>query len=447
MNTGDTAVARPAADADAGAATTAAAVTARSGDDLGPAVRVAYQTLAQRRAAMQDVQAAYRALLDDFAVIAAENPDVFRTIRMRYKEMRTWFYDMTGWWLVVNTDCAYVAKYPAAVLPWHGFDVDRERPLQSPLDYELMVWALWYGERKPLDHTFLIGMLASDIAEEARPYVGAGHIDWNQRPHRESLVRAMRLLEHIGAVRRLDGEADWFERDGMDADTVYEFTPVARIMRTQSASELLPTGIEIPTAAQARPLTVRQRLYRSLLTLPAMLAELEPEAFALLQRMDQRIAIAADLEEHLGWQLELTLTYAALLRQRESGAQPSFPTGHVVSRIALLLCQHFRAVVTGKARGVGGLAPDGFDRVLISRERFQSELGRVKQKYDKWWGATTRARGLTSLADEVLDCMRGWRIASGPADDGQITIYPTAARFAAVYTDEDGGLTDEGEDQ
>ena len=407
--------------------------------DRGP-----YVTLAQRRAAAHDLQAAYRALLDSFAVAASEYPTIFRMIRARQKEMRTWFYDMVGWWLVVTSDCAYLAKHPVTVLPWHGFDTDRDRPLQKPLDYELMAWALWYGERKPLDHTFLIGMLASEIAEETRPFVGAGHIDWNQRPHRESLVRAMRVLEHIGAVRRLDGEAEWFERDGVDADIVYEFTPVARLTRTQPASELLPAGVQIGTAAQERPLTARQRLYRSLLTLPAVLAEFEPEGFTMLQRSDKRMAIATDIEDRLGWQLEVTASYASLMRQREADAQPSFPTGHITSRIALLLCQHLRAVVAGKARGVASLTLDGFDRVIISRERFQSELGRVKQKYDKWWGATTRARSLGALTDDVLNCMCGWGLASGPAADDQITIYPTAARFGAAYTDE-GGLTDDGD--
>jgi uncharacterized protein (TIGR02678 family) len=416
------------------------------GDATESRERGAYVTLAQRRAAAHDFQAAYRALLDGFAVLASDDPTVFRTIRARQKEMRTWFYDMVGWWLIVTGDCAYLAKHPVAVLPWHGFDTDRDRPLQQALDYELLVWALWYGERKPLDHTFLIGMLASEIAEETRPYVGTGHIDWNHRAHRESLVRAMRVLEHLGAVRRLDGEAEWFERDGVDADTVYEFTPVARLMRTQPAAELLPDGVTIGTAAQERPVTVQQRLYRALLTLPAVLAEFEPEGFALLQRNDKRMSIAADIEDHVGWQLEVTTSYAALMRQREAGAQPSFPTGHIITRITLLLCQHLRAVVAGKARGVASLTPDGFDRVIISRERFQSELGRVKQKYDKWWGATTRARGLGSLAEDVLDCMRGWGLALGPAADDQITIYPTAARFGAVYTDDEGGLTDDGDD-
>lgn len=409
--------------------------------------RTGLSRLALRRAATHELQSAYRSLLDNFAVLAADDPETFRTIRVRQKEMRTWFYDAAGWWLVVTGDCAYLAKHPATVHAWHGFDTDRERPLQIPLDYELMVWALWYGERKPLDHTFLIGMLASDVAEETIPFVGVAHIDWNRREHRESLVRAMRALEDIGAVRRLDGEAEWFERDGVDADIVYEFTPLARQMRVQPAAELLPNGVTISTAAKERPLTPKQRLYRALMTTPALLAEDERECFALLQRNDKRMAIATDLEERFGWQLEVTSSYAALLRQREPGSQPSFPTGHIVSRIVLLFCQHLRTVVAGKTRGIAGLSPDGFDRLIISRERFQSELGRVKQKYDKWWGATTRARSLSGLAEDVLVCMSGWGLTSGPTADDQITVYSTAARFGAVYTDGDGGLTDDGEDE
>jgi uncharacterized protein (TIGR02678 family) len=405
-------------------------------------------TTSAKRASLQDLQIAYRALLDSFAVQADESPDIFRTIRVRQKEMQTWLFDSTGWWLTVTSDCAYVAKLPARTIPWQGFDTVRDRPLVRPLDYELLVWALWYGERKPLDHTFLIGMLASEIVEETRPFVGAGHIDWNLREHRESLVRAMRTLEDMGAVRRLDGEAEWFERDGMEADLVYEFTPVARVLRIQPASELLPAGVALATAADDRPLTTRQRLYRLLLTTPAVLAELEPQAFALLAQAKDRLSVAADLEARLGWFLEVTPTYAALLRQREPGAKPSFPTGHIVSRIVLLLCHHLRRQVARRgATEHGGLRPDGYDRLLMDEARFQSELGKVKQKYDKWWGAAMRARPLPSLRDEVLAWMRDWELASGPAEDGQITVYPTAARFAAVYADGDGGLTDDGDEE
>jgi len=286
-------------------------------------------------------------------------------------------------------------------------------------------------------------MLASDIQEDTRPFVGAGHIDWNQRDHRESLVRAMRALEDMEAVRRLDGEAEWFERDGVEADLVYEFTPVARVLHVQPASELLPAGVTIATAAEERPLTTRQRLVRLLLTTPGVLADREPKAFALLRQDHERISVAADLERRLGWQLEVTPTYAALLCQREPGAQPSFPTGHTVSRIALLVCQHLRNHLARPGNPVTALRVDGFDRILMDVARFQSEFGKVKQKYDRWWGAATRARSLPSLVDDVLACMRGWGLADGPAEDGQITIYPTAARFGAVYSDGDGGLTDD----
>lgn len=412
----------------------------------GPGADEPRQTSAARRASLHELQAAYRMLMDSFAVLAEDDPETYRTIKVRQKEMQTWLYDATGWWLAVTSECAYVAKYPVVPLTWQGFDM-RERSLQRPLDYELLVWALWYGERKPLDHTFLIGMLASDVQEETRPFVGAGHIDWNVREHRESLVRAMRALEAMGAVRRLDGEAEWFERDGVEADLVYEFTPVARALQVQPARELVPVGVSIATAAEERPLSVRQRLYRLLLTTPAVLAEHEPHAFALLTYDKERLSIAADFEARLGWQLEVTPTYAALLRHHEPGAQPSFPTGHIVSRIALLLCQHLRTQVARRARDAAALTPDAFDRLLLDEARFQSELGKVKAKYDKWWGASTRARTLAAIGEEVLECMRGWGLASGPAADGQVTIYPTAARFGATYADGDGGLTDDGEDE
>lgn len=380
----------------------------------------------------------YRALLDRYAILAQDDPDLLRAMRVRAKEIEAWFYEHTGWRPVITGECAYLPKLPFRTERWQGYDVVRDRPLHSSLDYELVAWVLWYGERKPFDHTFLIGMLATEILEETRPYVGTNHLDWNRREHRESLVRAMRTLEVMGAVRKLDGEAEWFERDGVEADLVYEFTPFARFVCVQPAAALMPDGVTIPSVAFERPLTVTQRLYRTLLLTPALYAHDDPEAFALLKDTNMRVRIASEIERRFGWHLELTSTYAALLRLRENGAQPTFPTGHIITRIALLFCQHVRDLVK---RGV--LAPDTYEQIVLPGARFESELGKVKGRYDKWWGAAMRHLTVPSLAADVAACLIEWGVASGPGEDGAIVLRPTTARFGAAYQDSDTGLTDE----
>lgn len=400
-------------------------------------------------------QAAARLLLDRYTVLASDAPELFRVIRLRTKELQAWFYDRAGWQLVVTGECAYLPKIPVRAAAWQAFDTNRERPLARALDYELMAWVLWYGERKPLDHTFLVGTLATALQEEIVPFVGPDHVDWNRAEHRLSLVRAMSALEAMGAVRKLDGEAEWFARDGVDADLVYEFTPAARFIRVQPGTAWLaalaagsleparmPEGARRPSLPFERTLSPRQRLYRTLLLEPALHLDTDADAFALLAQPATRLEIARDLERQLGWTLEVTNAYATLLRaSREPNAQPAFPTGHILSRIALLFCQHVRDQVKRRHLDVGA-----HEEVLLAAAVFESELGKVKAKHDKYWGTATRQRALPGLAAEVAGVMRDWGLLTGPDAHGFLAVRPTAARYGAAYTTNDTGLTDEGDD-
>src|SRR5690606_12666751 len=84
--------------------------------------------------------------------------------------------------------------------------------LDTPLDYELATWVLWYGERTEAEQ-LVLSQLIEEIEIQANADTGPDeepHLDWNRRPDREAMDRAMRALERMGAIRTVHGDtAEW----------------------------------------------------------------------------------------------------------------------------------------------------------------------------------------------------------------------------------------------
>jgi len=395
-------------------------------------------------------------LLDRVAVFAREDTVVYRRIRARLHELRQWFADRTAWPVVCNRELARLVKIPALTSGGHGF-----RWVQQTLDYELFVWLLWYAEARG-EEQFLLSGLVEEVEVRVQELLGPGHIDWDIHAQRLALNRAIKGLEAAGALRRIDGDTEEWARTGT-GDTLYEFTSLVRHLYVQipeeifsettgaaAISELAATtdvtpanggvtaeaggdggAVEEPQAHGSSP--ALQRLYRTLLLSPALYACADPEAFALLRGRDRRQSIATDLQETLGWDLEVTETYAALLRPSASevSEQALFPFRGALCHVILLLCGHLQSLVLD-----GKLEPDGFDRIRLTPARLTALLTELRSIHGEQWGKTVAELNAQSLAETVMTCMREWDILSGPDADGQIYILPLAARFRGLYVQE-----------
>lgn len=366
-------------------------------------------------------------LLDRVAVTAADDPVAFSRIRARLQEVREWFALRCGWSVIYTRDVVRLVKAPAVALPAHGL-----KWVDARLDYELLVWVLWYGERIAGDQ-FVLTDLVRELELEIRQQIGAEHFDWNDRAHRLALQRAMRALEQMGMVRRIDGDIEDVVADRSD-DALYEFTPLAQQMPVALADDLYDTIVLRGDATVLqRPLsdasTPEQRLYRALLLNPAVSAADDPDAFHLLTRRERRRQIAADLEMALGWDLEVTASFACLLRpMADAVAQVSFPGWGTLAGILVLLCGYLR-----DAAEAGRYVPDAFDRLRLSTAQVDGALTDLTVQYGDHWSAEYRNMGHTALVTTVTDTMREWGFLVGPDADGYVLIMPWAARYRGEY--------------
>jgi uncharacterized protein (TIGR02678 family) len=376
-------------------------------------------------------------LVDRVAVTRAGDPAAYRRVRLRLEELRAWFLDGPGWQLVESHGVARLVKEPARATPGQGIP-----QLRSGLDYELLAWTLWYGEKSEAEQ-FVLTHLLEEIPIHAAEPGGDPRIDWDLRAHRESLERAIRALEGMGALATVHGDVSEWVRSGK-GDTLYEFTGLAQHLHVHLPDPLYdalvldgdPSVLSAP-AAQAGP---RERLYRALLLSPALHAPDDLEAFALLRRRDRRETLAADFREHFGWELEVTDSYAALLRPfADAVGLRVFPGRSAITHAALLMGTHLREKVAD-----GTLNPDAHERITIAGAAFETLVLEVRARWGQNWGTGLGGMSREAFMQALTDELRGWEMLQGPDRDGYVTLMPLVARFAGCYREHGEGMDMEG---
>lgn len=392
-----------------------------------------------RRIKTADQHRPYVDLVDRPVIFARQDPLAYRRVRHQHRPVQEWFGTRCGWPVILTQELARVIKTPARPASGLGF-----RWAQDPLDYELFTWVLWYAEHLQGDQ-FVLSDLVREVETQAAALVGPGHLDWNLYPHRQALRRAILGLEALGALRRLDGDTEGWVQRGV-GDTLYEFTSLVPHLAPHLPAELF-TGLAVlanpyvlyePAAGSATP---EQRLYRTLLLSPALYRADDPEAFALLLPRDRRRNMIRDLSDRFGWDLEISETYACLLRPSASEASESllFPFRGALCHVLLLLMGRVQELVSS-----GQAQKDAYDRVRLPLARLTAEVLDLRGRWGENWGATMSRLPAQALVEEIVTALQDWTLLTGPDQDGQVMILPLSARFRGVYRDE--GLAAEGDD-
>ncbi|MEX2472087.1 MAG: TIGR02678 family protein [Gemmatimonadota bacterium] len=388
----------------------------------------------------REPQRAYLDLLDRAAVSASDDDAAFRRIRATVDDVRTWYAHRTGWPTIVTRELIRTVKTPSVAHVGQGFEWASE-----PLDYELLSWILWYGESIASDQ-FVFSELVEEIELRTAELQGEGHFTWDRLEHRRSLKRAAEALADLGVIREVDGSVSDYA-EARTEDALYEFTAVARHLHLSFGDELYEAvALRGDFAVLEEPVddaaSDEQRLYRSLLLSPALYAHHDPDAFAVLRGRGRRERIADDIREHFGWDLEVTRGYACLLRPaRDARGRSTFPARSAETHVVLLLCGRVRELVAA-----GELVPDELDAIEVTRAWLEARIVELQDEFGAHWGRTMARLSLDALVDGVVGLMTGWCLMERSGRSDELRILPLAARWEAMYSDDDGLNDDSGED-
>ena len=402
--------------------------------------------LARQRANSAELLKAHTGLMEH-EIIRSQQSELFRLVNRHYFALQQWHDLHTGWRIQRSATVIRLVRQLSALTP--GYLYDR---LKEPGDFACLTWILWYAETRQLsgrgnDQQFLLSQLAEQIQDQS---LAAGDeekaFDFRRQSDRYSIQRALLYLEELGGLRLVDGQTRQWVEQASGADVLYEFTEVTRSLvsafnpqllalvadrlntgeKEQALSPTLLREGESLYAAHIRPLL---RAWRALLLGPALFRFDDPEAFAEL--VVHAEAVAAELLETFGWQLDVRRDYACVTRASgmSSGPVSSLTPFGASDQIAMLLCSAIREQVqTGKWP-----APDSYGCLHTTTQDMNALFYTLRERYGDNWGSEARSKSGRSLLNDVYKKMRQVGLLRGPDSKGNILILPTAARYSVSY--------------
>lgn len=388
-------------------------------------------------AAHRDFRLCAEALVDRAVITAAEDRPLLEKIRRHAPALQSTFGRLTGWRLQAHPEFARLVKTPARAESSHALDWAKGRQ-----DYELLAWVLWYGEHTG-GRKFTITQIAEEIRLRTASPDGVPGLTWATRDQRLSARRVFKGLEEMGVLRLYDGSVDEWAEDNGKRNALYGWGAAAWRLHVALPSALLEQLAEGRASVPAEaPLdaTPEIRLYRTLLLNPAIFRRDDPAAFALLDDAEFRARLERDVRYLTQWELEVTASYARILRPARSddAVQTPIPLASGLSHVVLCFCGVLR-----ERQREGRLVSAGGDFFLVHEGRIEQDVAELQARFGAKWLKGLREQPVRSLARDLVEEMKAWGLMRGPDEGGQYLVLPTAARLAAHYGDETETARDE----
>lgn len=335
-----------------------------------------------------------QALLNRPWIAKEEDPELYYSIKDQYPELRDWFMEQAGFSLLLTRSVAKLDKAPVVAHPWMGFPEFRE-----PMDYVLFTYGLWYLEGKSELDQFLLTQMVEEIREQM-----AGQdmpVDWKIYTHRLSMVRALKKLKALNALKTVDGdEADWAQDE--NKNVLYESTPYSRLVLRRFPQELhayrtmeeLGDTILYPDTPEGTMMCRRHRVYRRFLLEPVVLDRSWNEE-DLYYVITQRRSLIEQMSRMLGFEGRRYREGLLFFHPEPTGEAELFPTLSAVSDLVLLIGGELRRLLEDPETGPQ-VENDG--TIRLSRNEMEHLLHRLRERHKAYWSKDHREAALSDLA-------------------------------------------------
>lgn len=361
-----------------------------------------------------------------------EDPELFYWVKDQYRELRDWFAEFTGFVLILTRTMAKLDKAPIHARAWMGFGEFREKR-----DYVFFTYGLWYLENKTELDQFLLTDLAEHIREQM---VGQGlAVDWANYPHRLSMVRALKKLRLLGALKAIDGEeGDW--ANNKEQNVLYECSPHSRyvlrqfpdeLSRYEGLHDLHALGVyQETTEGELR--RRRHRVYRRLLLEPVITdGEWEPEDLKYV--INQRRSIADQLQLMFGLEASRYREGLLVFHPEPTGEAALFPTASAISDLAMLFAGEIRRRIHHEQ---APWYPEQDGSIVLTRSDVETLLLALGQKHKAYWSKAHLEMTSGELAQELMNHLTEWGLGK-PVSGDKFAVGPALSRWNAEYRTDD----------
>ncbi|MEJ8548565.1 TIGR02678 family protein [Brevibacillus borstelensis] len=372
------------------------------------------------------------ALLNRPWITKEEEPELFYWIRDQYRELRDWFAEYAGFSLILTRSMAKLDKAPLRAYPWMGFQEFRE-----PRDYTFFTYGLWFLEGKTELDQFLLKDMVVQIQEQM---IGTGlHVDWEQYPHRLSMVRALKKLKQLGVLIAVDGdEQDWAHND--ENNVLYECTPNVRYVLRQFPEELtrftdiheLNAQMVYTDTADGEMRRRRHRVYRRLLLEPVILDK-EWDSDDLYYVITQRRSLIEQLRTMFGWEGSRYREGLLFFHPDATSNGDLFPTMSAISDLVLLLAGELRRLQHAEST-LWYVEENG--EMILGRTDLENLLLVLRQRHKEYWSKEHQDMTAAELAEALARHMSEWGLGRWQ-NENLFAITPVLSRWNGIYQTED----------
>lgn len=372
---------------------------------------------------------AVRVLLASPLLVAEHaEPEAFAAVRRHLPWLREWFLEKTGWQLQFDGR-AGIARLRKQV-GWENTDETRGAvvPVAAKRPFGRRTYVLFCLTCAELDRTRVVQTLISALAEGVAMRASAeGFTPFEATSYGErlDLIDALRLLEGLGVLRLVEGDATRYVEAGQDMLYTIDRDRLGRLVATGTVPSIAPDVATLlaerhPDTREGRARSARHRVMRRLLDDPVVYdADLDPDGVAYLR--SQRPAISAWLRE-AGLTLERRTEGAAAIDEPGDLSDEIFPSGGVIGHASLLVAEFLAERGRDAAPAVTVVAWDELRRLVAVL---------VDQHRGHWAkGYTEAPDGVDQILEGVTERLAAFRLARRTA--AGLRPLPAVSRFIST---------------
>ncbi|MFE9723832.1 TIGR02678 family protein [Streptomyces sp. NPDC005794] len=377
-----------------------------------------------------DLRRAARALLAEPLLLArGARADEFRLVRRHASDLRDWFERNTGWALRVDAEAARLHKTPGlftdATHP--ARDVTRTAQPFTRRRYVLLCLALAALERG--ESQIALGRLAEHVVLDASdPQLIAAGVEFSleRRDERLDLAAVVRLLLHLGVLRKVAGDEDAYVSGAGDALYDVERRVLTGLLATRRGPSLVRATAHEERLAELteesaldsdelRFRAIRQHLTRRLLDDPVLYYdELTDAQLAYLTR--QRAFIVARINELTGLVPEIRAEGIAMVDPHDDLTDVRMPEQGTHGHLTLLIAEHLAAA--GRP---------------VRTDELHRRVRELAVEHGGFWSKTARQPGAEpELVDRALTTLEALGLVL--RTDDTVHSRPALARYAVGET-------------
>ncbi|MGC6768956.1 TIGR02678 family protein [Enterococcus sp. LJL51] len=365
---------------------------------------------------------AVKLLVENFWIIREDQPENYNFLRRHQQYIQREFRSRFGLSITIRPQYIQLLKRPFELEAWMG-----NNEFSAPMDFSLFCCGMAFVEELEVEAPFMMEELIQTIQLMVPVELV---VDWNNYNHRKSLVRAVKKMERLRMIKKIEGDVSAFEQSEQNLEILFTTTPMARAFLArapQSYTQYETFDAFKEDFEQSRSSLERnQVIYQRLLMTPQIRRTPENEDIFALMRNFYRFT-QDYVEINTPFHFELYRDYAAFTLEQRDNWQELFPSRQVIDEILIQLATILRQ---------DELEVTAYGEIHLTENQWHKLVKELQVNYSDYWSKEFKELSLNQLSTALLVRGSYWKLIESAGS--KIIIQAAFGRLVAEMRKENG---------